>query len=95
MYEICVLLTKEYPFLSATTEGILEHLTRVGSNFISGIKDEEKLRSIIFERDFGYRDSLELLSQYDITDIMNNKNMEKIALELWMSEYDVNGNIME
>mmetsp|Transcript_8018 Transcript_8018/g.7094 ORF Transcript_8018/g.7094 Transcript_8018/m.7094 type:complete len:848 (+) Transcript_8018:309-2852(+) len=95
IYEICILITKEYPFLNAHTEGILDHLTSVGSNFVSGISDEEKLRSIVFEKDFEYRDSLELLSTYDITSIMDNNNMEKIALELWSSEYDVKGNIME
>ena len=26
---------------------------------------------------------------------MNNKNIEKIALELWSSNYDVKGNLME
>jgi hypothetical protein len=88
-------LTKEYPFLSAYTEGIIEHLTAVGSHFISGITDEEKLRATVFEKDFEFRDALELISHYDITEIMDNKNMEKIALELWSSEYDVKGGIME
>ena len=48
----------------------------------------------MFEKDFENRDSLEILSSYNITEIMDNKNMEKIALELWTSQYDVKGNIM-
>jgi hypothetical protein len=35
------------------------------------------------------------MSQFNITNVMNNKNMEKIALELWSSEFDVKGNVME
>jgi hypothetical protein len=85
LYEICYILNKSYPFLSANTEGITKHLTAVGSNFISGLTDEEKLRATVFEKDFEFRDSLELISNYNITEIMNNKNMEKIALELWVS----------
>ncbi|CAI2366954.1 unnamed protein product [Moneuplotes crassus] len=95
IYEVCILITREYPFLSAQTDGIIENLTRIGSNFIREISDEERLRALVFERDFENRDSLELLSRYNITDILNNKNMEKIALELWSSEYDVKGNLME
>ena len=63
-------------------EGILEYLTKVWSNVVSSITDEEELRSIVFEKDFEYRGSLNLLSQYDITAIMDNINMEIIALEL-------------
>lgn len=95
LYEVCVLLEKEYPFLSAHTGGLTEHLTSVGSHFISEMQEEEKIRALVFEKDFENRDALELISHYDITSIMNNKNMEKIALELWSSEFDVKGNFME
>ena len=95
LYEICVLLENEFPFLNAIIAKILEHITMVASNFIENVKDEERLRSIVFEKDFENRDSLELISHYDITEIMDNKNMEKIALELWSSDYDVKGGIME
>jgi len=95
IYEICMLMEKEYPFLSGYTESITTKLTTIGTNFISKTKDEEKLRSIIFEKDFENRDSLELISSFNIIDIMDNKNMEKVALELWASEYDVKGNLME
>jgi hypothetical protein len=53
------------------------------------------LRKLVFERDFEGRDALMLLSYYEIDEIMNNKNMEKVALELWTSEYDIKGTIME
>jgi hypothetical protein len=95
IYEICILLEKAYPFLSGYTESINSRLTKIASNFISKMTSEEKLRGIIFEKDFENRDSLELISHYNISEIMDNKNMEKVALELWESEYDVKGNFME
>ena len=58
------------------------------------MEDETKLRAMVFEKDFEHRDSLYLLSKWNIVEIMNNKNMEKIALELWTSEYDVKGSFM-
>jgi len=95
LYEICMFLQKSYPFLSGYTKSINSQLTEVASNFIAETNDEEKLRALIFEKDFENRDSLSLVSAFNITDIMNNKNMEKIALELWESEYDVKGNLLE
>ena len=95
LYEICMFLQKSYPFLSGYTKSINSQLTEVASNFIAETNDEEKLRALIFEKDFENRDSLGLVSAFNITDIMNNKNMEKIALELWESEYDVKGNLLE
>lgn len=56
--------------------------------------DEARLRAMVFEKDLENRDSLELMSKYNIIDIMNNKNMEKIALELWTSDYDVKGTFL-
>ena len=52
------------------------------------------MRALVFEKDYEGRDSLELLSIYNIVSIMDNKNMEKIALELWTSQYDVKGDFM-
>ena len=56
MYEVCKLLTKGFPFLSAITAKIIGRTTTVASNFIENLRDEERLRSIIFERDFENRD---------------------------------------
>ena len=49
----------------------------------------------MFDKDLEGRDSLTLLSKYNITGIMNNRNMEKIAIELWTSEYDVKSHFLE
>ena len=35
-----------------------------------------------------------LISDYNLTDIMWNKRIEKIALQLWTSDYDVKGDFM-
>ena len=35
------------------------------------------------------------MSTYNITALLNNRSMEKIALELWTSEYDVASTFME
>ena len=80
--------------MSSCTERIEKHISKVAGNFIERIDDEFTLRALVFEKDFENRDSLDLLSFYNIVDIMNNKNMEKIALELWTSQYDIKGNLM-
>ena len=50
---------------------------------------------LVYEKDFEDRDSLLLLSTYEVAEIMNNRNMKKLAIELWTSEYDVKGSILE
>jgi hypothetical protein len=62
--------------------------------YIEDIEDEVHLRSLVFEKDYENRDSLDLLSKYGIIQIMDNRNMEKIALELWTSQYDVKGHLL-
>lgn len=94
LYEICLLLNKQYSFLSSGTAEIIRNLTKIGQTFIADNTDEEKLKLIIFEKDFDFRDSLDLISHYNIAELMDNKNMEKISLEIWSSEYDIKGDIM-
>lgn len=40
------------------------------------------------------RDSLDIISSRNFTKLMDNSNMETIALEKWRSQYDVRGSIM-
>lgn len=86
---------KEYPFLNAVTSKIKKCTTTIIKTFIGDMQDEEKVRSLVFEKDFDNRDSFDLITQYNMTEILNNKNIEKVALELWDSEYDIKGTILE
>lgn len=94
LIEICRILVNKYGFLGAYTEKIEEILLKSTAKFIEDIEDEFQIRALVFEKDYENRDSLDLLSKYNIVQIMNNKNMEKIALELWTSQYDVKGTIL-
>ena len=80
--------------MGSCTKRIQNHISKVAANYIESIQDEYILRVLIFENDFDNKDSLDLLSLYKIINLMNNKNMEKIALELWISQYDIKGNLM-
>ena len=87
-------MVANYNFLEAYTQKIYCIIVKIVSKYIESIEDEDKLRAIVFEKDYENRDSLDLISKHEITEIMDNKNMEKIALELWTSQYDVKGNLM-
>ena len=67
----------------------------MGANFVEGIESQAQLKALVFERDVSNRDSLTLISLYNMHEMLGIKNIEKTALELWNSEYDVSGSIME
>lgn len=94
LIELCRNIAKKYNFLGAFTKKIENIITKVTAIYIENINDEFELRALVFEKDYENRDSLDLLSMYNISEIMDNKNMEKIALELWTSQYDVKGSFM-
>ena len=48
---------------------------------------------MLFEKDFDGRDALTLISDYNMIQVMLNENIEKVALEVWESEYDVVQNL--
>ena len=84
----------KFNFLGAFTSKIEKTITKIAWEYIESIDDEFQLRALVFERDYEGRDSLDLLSIHNITGIMDNKNMEKIALELWTSQFDVKGDFL-
>jgi hypothetical protein len=92
--ELCRLSVTKYNFLEAYTQKIEELVIGVTATFIEEMEDEIQLRAMVFEKDDNNKDSIELITKYNIIKIMNNKNMEKIALELWTSDYDVKGSFM-
>ena len=95
VYETAHIFKSQYDFLSGVAAQIQDTAVRIASAFVETMTDEEQLRALVFDKDLEGRDSLTLLSKYNITGIMNNRNMEKIALELWTSEYDVKSTFLE
>ena len=92
--EVCHIIQGYYNSLEVYTTKIKDIVINIASKYIEAIEDEAEIHSLCFEKDYENRDSLELVSKYNIFQIMNNKNMEKIALELWESYYDIKGDIM-
>lgn len=94
MIEMCRIILRNFNFLEAFTSKIYAKLVKISATYIESITNETELRSVVFEKDLENRDVLDLVSLNNIIEIMDNKNMEKIALELWTSQYDVKGHIM-
>lgn len=94
LYEACVLIEREYPLLSASVTAITSYVIKVGAVFVSELK-EDRIRPIVHEHDFDRRDAFDIISAYNIADLLDNKNMEKVALELWESQYDIKGSLFE
>ena len=90
-----LLLEQQYSFLVVHTVKLRETVTGISLAFVTAIDEEERLRYLCFEKDLEGRDALTLLSTYEIVEIMNNRNMERVALELWTSKYDVKGTVLE
>ena len=95
LHELSYLCEQKFPLLSALSEPIRERTREVGANFVEGIESPAQLKALVFERDVSNRDSLTLISMYNMHEMLAIKNIEKTALELWNSEYDVSGSIME
>ena len=47
---------------------------------------------MLFTKDLDGRDALTLIAKRNMIRVMENENVEKAALELWESEYDVREN---
>ena len=48
---------------------------------------------MLFAKDLDGRDALTLIAKCNMIQVLENENVEKAALELWESEYDVRENL--
>ena len=95
LHELVHLCERKFPLLSGIGVQIRSRATSIGARFVESIESPAQLKVLLFEQDVSYRDSLALISMYALNEMLEIKNIEKVALELWTSEYDVCGSILE
>lgn len=50
---------------------------------------------LCFDKDLENRDTFDFLSKFELSEIMENKNVEKVVLQMWSSQYNTQGTIFE
>ena len=85
VYELADIIQAHHVILQPQTKILQERLITIAVNFTDQIENEKELRMICFEKDLENRDIFSFLAQYEMSDILVNKNIEKVVQQMWSS----------
>lgn len=66
---------------------------KIAKCYIDRVDNEEEMQYLLLEKDIDYRDSLNMIYDYEIIDLLQNPYSQKIVLNIWESEYNVSSSI--
>jgi len=63
--------------------------------YIDSVDDENFLTSILLEKDFNGRDSLQIAVELELLDLIQAPKVEAVIKRIWSSDYDTSGSFFE
>lgn len=63
--------------------------------YIESIDNENFLTSIMLEKDYNNRDSLQIAVDLEVLDLIQAPKVEAVIKRIWNSDYDTSGSIFQ
>ena len=60
---------------------------------MSRVDNEEEMEYLLLEKDIDQRDSLNLIYDHDIAELLENPYAQKIVMNIWESSYNVSSSL--
>lgn len=95
MYEFLLLLTKKFFSLSYTCNQLMDQVKKMIIEYIQSVDDENFLTSVMLEKDYEGRDSLQIAVELELLDLVQAPKVEAVIKRIWNSDYDTSGSFFE
>lgn len=95
LYEFLFLLTKKFFSLSYTCRQMMDQVKIMIIEYINSVDDENFLTTVMLEKDFIGRDSLQIAVDLELLDLIQAPKVEAVIKRIWNSEYDTSGSLFE
>jgi len=95
LYELLQLLTKKYFSLSYTCLQLMDQVKLMIIEYINKVDDESFLTSVMLEKDFTGRDSLQIAVELEVLDLIQAPKVEAVIKRIWNSDFDTSGSFFE
>lgn len=95
LYEFLSLLTKKFFSLSYTCRQLMDQVKVMIIHYIESVDDETFLTSIMLEKDFTGRDSLQIAVELEVLDLIQAPKVEAVIMRILNSDYETSGSFFE
>lgn len=85
--EMMETLGSKFQFLQVRCKTIRERLVTIVRQYMNQVEREQEMKFLLLEKDFEYRDALDLITRYQIVEFLESQFAENVVKEIWRSAY--------
>lgn len=93
LIELIERVRSQFGFLDRRIEEIRQQILKIAKEYIERVDNEEEMAYLLLEKDIDFRDSLNMIYDYSIIELLQNPYAQKIVRNIWDSKFNVNSTI--
>ena len=74
---------------------MMGQIMKMGLDYIESVDDENFLTSVMIEKDYSGRDSLQIAVELELIDLIQAPKVEAVIKRIWNSDFDTSGSFFE
>ena len=95
LYELLLKLMYKFLSLKKNCENLMDKVMEMAIEYIGSIDDENFLNTIMLEKDYEGRDSLEIAVQLELLQLIQAPKVQAIIKGIYFSHYEQSGDIFQ
>lgn len=95
LYELLTNFITKFFSLSNTCKALMRSIMIMALEYIQSVDDENFLTTVLLEKDFEGRDSLRIIVELELLELVQTPKVEAVIKRIYYSDYDQEGTMME
>ena len=80
--------------LQVRCKNLRQEIIKLTKEYMSRVDSEYEMKYLLLEKDFEYRDSLDLITKHNIVEFLESQLAENVVKEIWRSAYATSDSIL-
>ena len=94
LIELLERVRESFGFLDRRITEIRQEIVTIAMKYLNQVESEDEMQYLLLEKDIDYRDSLNVVYDYNVIELLDNPFAQKIVKNIWESKYNVSCSIM-
>ena len=93
LVELLEMVRKNFGYLDRRITEIRQSIVHIAKQYMDKVDNEEEMQYLLLEKDIDYRDSLNIIYDYEVVELLENPYAQKIVMNIWESKYNVSSSL--
>lgn len=93
LIELLEMVRENFGFLDRRIKEIRQVIVKIAKEYMDRVDNEEEMHYLLLEHDIDYRDSLNIIYDHEVAELLENPYAQKIVMNIWESKYNVSSSM--